>query len=68
MSVMYMYPSLFVWQALTIHFQSYANKMTISLAVDPLVIPDPYLLCDDFEQSLKLIRDAVQRNNVVHLV
>ncbi|XP_027939478.1 O-acyltransferase WSD1-like isoform X2 [Vigna unguiculata] len=67
--VAYIAPSVYGHpQALTIHFQSYANKMTISLAVDPLVIPDPYLLCDDFEQSLKLIRDAVQRNNVVHLV
>ncbi|CAJ1972225.1 unnamed protein product [Sphenostylis stenocarpa] len=47
--------------ALTIHFQSHAKKMTISVAVDPLVIPDPYLLCDDLEHSLNLIRDAVQR-------
>ncbi|XP_012570634.1 wax ester synthase/diacylglycerol acyltransferase 11-like isoform X2 [Cicer arietinum] len=44
--------------ALTIHFQSYANKMTISLAVDPSIIPNPYLLCDDLEESLKLICDA----------
>ncbi|CAJ1972223.1 unnamed protein product [Sphenostylis stenocarpa] len=51
--------------ALTIHFQSYANKMTISLAVDPLVIPDPYLLCDDLEHSLNLICDAVQGNHAV---
>lgn len=59
---------LFLWQALTIHFQSYANNMTISLAVDPLVISDPYLLCDDLEQSLKLIRDAIQKKHTVDAV
>ncbi|KAM3681970.1 hypothetical protein ACB098_12G037100 [Castanea mollissima] len=46
-------------KALTIHFQSYVNKMTIALAVDPNVIPDPYQLCDDLEESLKLIHDAI---------
>ncbi|KAM4076106.1 hypothetical protein ACJW30_12G038000 [Castanea mollissima] len=46
-------------KALTIHFQSYVNKMTIALAVVPNVIPDPYQLCDDLEESLKLIHDAI---------
>lgn len=46
-------------QALTIHFQSYVDKMTIVLAVDPNVIPDPQQLFDDFEDSLKLICEAV---------
>ena len=41
------------------HFQSYANKMTISLSVDPSVIPDPYLLCDDLEESLKLYEEGM---------
>ncbi|XP_041015032.1 O-acyltransferase WSD1-like [Juglans microcarpa x Juglans regia] len=45
--------------ALTVHFQSYAHRMTLALAVDPTVIPDPHLLCEDLEESLKLIRDAV---------
>ncbi|OIT34753.1 o-acyltransferase wsd1 [Nicotiana attenuata] len=45
--------------ALMINFQSYINKMTIVLSVDESVIPDPYQLLDDFEQSLKLIKDAV---------
>lgn len=49
----------FLLQALTIHFQSYVNKMTIALAVDPNAIPDPYQLCDDLEESLKLIHDAI---------
>ncbi|XP_010520975.1 PREDICTED: O-acyltransferase WSD1-like isoform X2 [Tarenaya hassleriana] len=46
-------------QALTVHFQSYANKMTISTAVDPKAISDPRKLCDDFEESLKAIKVAV---------
>nr|XP_011470231.1 PREDICTED: O-acyltransferase WSD1-like isoform X1 [Fragaria vesca subsp. vesca] len=45
--------------ALHIHFQSYVDKMTISLAVDPNVIPDPEKLLDDLEESLQLIHDAV---------
>ncbi|KAI3977042.1 hypothetical protein MKX01_034021 [Papaver californicum] len=46
-------------QALTINYQSYVNKMFIILAVDERAIPDPHKLCDDFEESLKLIKDAV---------
>ncbi|XP_009601405.1 wax ester synthase/diacylglycerol acyltransferase 11-like [Nicotiana tomentosiformis] len=45
--------------ALIMHFQSYCNKMTISMSVDPLVIPDPYQLCDDFEDSLQMFKNAV---------
>ncbi|KAJ4848392.1 hypothetical protein Tsubulata_032813, partial [Turnera subulata] len=48
-------------QALTIHFQSYSNKMIIVLAVDPDVIPDPHILCDDIQESLQTIKDAVLR-------
>ncbi|KAK7300876.1 hypothetical protein RJT34_11727 [Clitoria ternatea] len=55
-------------QALTIHFQSYADKMTICLALDPLVIPDPYLLCDDLEHSFKLILDAVKKRNIENVI
>ncbi|KAL4307393.1 hypothetical protein AHAS_Ahas16G0273800 [Arachis hypogaea] len=63
--VAYIAPSVYGHpQALTMHFQSYANKMIISLSVDPSVIPDPYLLCDDFEESLKLMRDVVQKKPV----
>ena len=50
------------------HFQSYANKMTISLSVDPSVIPDPYLLCDDLEESLKLMHDVVQKKRMADAV
>lgn len=45
-------------QAITIHCQSYADKMTIILAVDPNVVPDPHRLLDDIEESLQLIKDA----------
>jgi hypothetical protein len=56
-------------QALTIHFQSYANQMTISLAVDPTIIPDPYLLCDDLEESLKLICDnVVKKRHIAEII
>ncbi|KAK7384929.1 hypothetical protein VNO78_30632 [Psophocarpus tetragonolobus] len=67
--IAYIAPSVYGHpQALTIHFQSYANKMTISVAVDPFVIPDPYLLCDDLEQSLKLICDAVKKKRILDVV
>ncbi|CAB4271591.1 unnamed protein product [Prunus armeniaca] len=46
-------------EALHMHFQSYVDKMTISLAVDPDAIPNPNKLLDDLEESLKLSRDAV---------
>ncbi|PSS24223.1 O-acyltransferase [Actinidia chinensis var. chinensis] len=45
---------------LMINFQSYTNKMTIVLSVDDGTVPDPHQLCDDLEESLKLIKDAVQ--------
>ena len=32
--------------------------MTIILAVDPNVVPDPHSLLDDIEESLQLIKDA----------
>ncbi|GAB4858460.1 hypothetical protein Ancab_009934 [Ancistrocladus abbreviatus] len=46
-------------QALTVHFQSHAGKMTIVVAVDQGVIPDPHGLCDDLEESLRLMKKAV---------
>ncbi|KAL0896468.1 hypothetical protein Bca101_080429 [Brassica carinata] len=38
-------------QILNIHFVSYVNKLTISLAVDATVIPDPHRLCDDLKDK-----------------
>ncbi|XP_031106161.1 O-acyltransferase WSD1-like [Ipomoea triloba] len=52
--------------SLTILFQSYCNKMTISMAVDPEVIPDPYQLCDDLEESLVMSREAVLTTSTLH--
>ncbi|XP_038684088.1 O-acyltransferase WSD1-like isoform X2 [Tripterygium wilfordii] len=56
----YLAPSVYGHpHALTMHFQSYTDKMTIVLAVDPEVIPDPYGLLDDLEESLAAMKDAV---------
>ncbi|KAG8660303.1 wax ester synthase/diacylglycerol acyltransferase 11 isoform X2 [Manihot esculenta] len=54
--------------ALTVHFQSYFNKMTIVLAVDVDVIPHPHKLCDDLEHSLNLIKDAALYNKELDAV
>ncbi|KAG6650281.1 wax ester synthase/diacylglycerol acyltransferase 5-like isoform X2 [Carya illinoinensis] len=51
--------------ALVVHYQSYVNKMTISLSVDPSVIPDPHDLCNDIEESLKLIQHAVINKGLI---
>ncbi|KAJ6744675.1 O-ACYLTRANSFERASE WSD1-LIKE [Salix purpurea] len=45
--------------ALMIHVVSYANKINIILSVDEGIVPDPHQLCDDLEESLRLIKDAV---------
>ncbi|MBA0602775.1 hypothetical protein Gorai_002944, partial [Gossypium raimondii] len=45
--------------ALTIHIISYEKKISMVLSVDDDIIPDPYQLCDDFEEALKLIKKAV---------
>ena len=42
-----------------INFQSYINKMTVVLSVNEEIISDPHQLCNDFEESLQLIKDAV---------
>ncbi|XAR52218.1 Long-chain-alcohol O-fatty-acyltransferase [Bertholletia excelsa] len=51
-------------QALTIHIQSYGDKMTFALAIDPSVIPDPHQLCDDLEDSFELIKEAALRRGL----
>ncbi|XP_010426427.1 PREDICTED: O-acyltransferase WSD1-like [Camelina sativa] len=61
-TVTYIAPSAYGHpHALTMHFQSYMNKMTMSLTVDPTVISDPHRLCDDLEESLRSIKTAVQK-------
>ncbi|WVZ99554.1 LOW QUALITY PROTEIN: hypothetical protein U9M48_044828 [Paspalum notatum var. saurae] len=44
--------------ALTVHYQSYMNAITLVLAVDDAQFPDCHQLLDDFAESLKLIRQA----------
>lgn len=46
------------------HFQSYLDKMTLVLAVDQDVIPEPQKLCDDIEESLGLSKQAVQDKKI----
>ncbi|KAL1197357.1 Wax ester synthase/diacylglycerol acyltransferase 6 [Cardamine amara subsp. amara] len=59
--ITYMAPSVYGHpHALTMHFQSYMNQMTISFTVDPTVISDPHRLLDDWEKSLQSIKAAVQ--------
>ncbi|CAH8389407.1 unnamed protein product [Eruca vesicaria subsp. sativa] len=41
------------------HPHSYENKVIISVTVDPTVVPDPHKMCDDFVESLKLIKASV---------
>ncbi|KAL0670071.1 hypothetical protein Bca4012_032775 [Brassica carinata] len=58
--IVYIAPSVYGHaHALTIHFLSYAEKMVISIAVDPNVIPSPHQLCDEIEDSLKAIKAAL---------
>ncbi|KAG7555042.1 O-acyltransferase WSD1 C-terminal [Arabidopsis suecica] len=45
--------------AMLIHLMSYADKMIISLAYDPTVIPDPHKICDDMEESLKAMKASL---------
>uniref|UniRef100_A0A7C9ELU2 Uncharacterized protein n=1 Tax=Opuntia streptacantha TaxID=393608 RepID=A0A7C9ELU2_OPUST len=64
--IAYLAPSVYGHpQALTIHYQSYMDMMTVVLAVDPTVIPDPHKLCDDITISLKLSKEAVIQRNLV---
>ncbi|XP_022720183.1 O-acyltransferase WSD1-like [Durio zibethinus] len=51
--------------ALTIHVVSYAKKITMVLSVDDNIIPDPYQLCDDFEESLKLFKNSVTAEGLI---
>jgi hypothetical protein len=48
-----------------INVQSYVNKMAIVLSVDERTIPDPHQLCDDIEESLKLLKEAVIASGLI---
>lgn len=63
--VVYLAPTVYGHpQAVTVHFQSYMNKVTLTLAVDENVVADPHQLCQDLADSLKLIKDAVVTKEV----
>ncbi|XP_010520978.1 PREDICTED: O-acyltransferase WSD1-like isoform X2 [Tarenaya hassleriana] len=65
--ITYIAPSAFgLPHGLTLHFQSYAKKMIIIVAVDPTVIPDPHQLCDDLVESLSLFKSAVLERGSSH--
>ncbi|KAF9600835.1 hypothetical protein IFM89_013070 [Coptis chinensis] len=58
--MVYLAPSVYGHpHGLTIHLQSYLDKMTIVLTVDEKCVPDPHQLCDDLEESLKLIKGTI---------
>ncbi|XP_021909274.1 O-acyltransferase WSD1-like isoform X3 [Carica papaya] len=64
--IAYLAPSVYGHpHALTLHFQSYINKMTFSVAVDPDVIPDPHQLCNDLEEALKIIKIAASEKSLI---
>ncbi|XP_058100426.1 wax ester synthase/diacylglycerol acyltransferase 11-like [Magnolia sinica] len=58
--IVYLAPSVYGHpHALTIHFQSYMDKVKMVLAIDECAVPDPGQLCEDLTDSLKLIKEAV---------
>ncbi|XP_047058115.1 wax ester synthase/diacylglycerol acyltransferase 11-like [Lolium rigidum] len=57
--IVYIAPSVYGHpHALTMHYQSYANIIKLVLAVDETQFPDAHELLDDFDQSLRIIREA----------
>ncbi|KAL5778651.1 hypothetical protein ACOSQ2_009388 [Xanthoceras sorbifolium] len=50
---------------LMIHVVSYVNKMSFILSVDESIIPDPHQLCDDLEESLNLMKNAVTEKGLL---
>ncbi|KAL1206663.1 Wax ester synthase/diacylglycerol acyltransferase 7 [Cardamine amara subsp. amara] len=52
-------------QALLIHFISYAEKMVISIAIDPRVIPDPHKLLYEMEESLKAMKATLSEGGLL---
>ncbi|PIN27131.1 Long-chain-alcohol O-fatty-acyltransferase [Handroanthus impetiginosus] len=52
-------------QALVVHYQSYGNKLTISLAADETLIPNPHQLCDDLQKSLENIKETIIKRGLV---
>ncbi|XP_010450747.2 PREDICTED: O-acyltransferase WSD1-like [Camelina sativa] len=64
--IAYIAPSVYGHaHALTIHFLSYAEKMVISLGVDPTVIPNPHKLCDEMEDSLQAMKATISERGLL---
>ncbi|CAL5077040.1 unnamed protein product [Urochloa decumbens] len=60
--VAYIAPSVYgLQQALTVHYQSYANTIKVILAVDEAQFPDSRQLLDDFAESLRLTNEAAAK-------
>ncbi|XP_031495049.1 wax ester synthase/diacylglycerol acyltransferase 11-like [Nymphaea colorata] len=47
--------------ALTIHFQSYVNKVKLVISVDEESVPDPRQLCIDIEECLAKIKNSLNK-------
>lgn len=52
-------------QSLIVHYQSYGEKLVISIGADEKLIPNPHQLCDDLIKSLQIIKEAVIRRGGV---
>ncbi|KAM0848198.1 hypothetical protein ACQ4PT_054527 [Festuca glaucescens] len=54
-------------QALTVHYENYGNTIEITLAVDDAQFPDCHQLLDDFDESIKLIKDAASLHTLTSI-
>ncbi|KAG7543937.1 O-acyltransferase WSD1 C-terminal [Arabidopsis thaliana x Arabidopsis arenosa] len=64
--IAYIAPSVYGHaHALTIHFLSYAEKMVISIGVDPTVIQNPHKLCDEMEDSLEAMKATLSERGLI---
>ncbi|XP_010453795.2 PREDICTED: O-acyltransferase WSD1-like [Camelina sativa] len=52
-------------QALLIHYTSYAGEVTITVGVNPTVVPDPHKICDDMEESLKTMKAVLRERGLL---
>ncbi|CAH8277592.1 unnamed protein product [Arabidopsis lyrata] len=64
--IAYIAPSVYGHaHALTIHFLSYAEKMVISIGIDPTVIQNPYKVCDEMEDSLEAMKATLSERGLI---